>query len=400
MGHAELARSYARQLLNDLLREQPSLLAGLAPIVWPQSVPLASRSLACLDGMTDSPLPSLAIGALAALGCIAPRARLPNASRLIAMRTRTHGLRGQGTISAGGSCRLLATADGRLAVNLARPDDWAMLPAWLECGVVADWTALSQEVARRSTPELVARGREMGLAVANAQPSIAAGVPWRRASSWRAPAGSVNPQPLVLDLSSLWAGPLCTALLRRCGARVIKVEHPQRQDGARRGPAWFFQAMNGGKEFFFLDWREPQQRAVFEQLLQQADIVVEGLRPRVLRQLGIVAEDWLAERPGRSWISLTGYGREPPQGDWIAYGDDAAVAAGLSQWHFRQTGQWQFCGDAIADPLSGVHGALAVWAAHLGGGGKLIDLAMCDVVAAMLAFAAKAAPTAALSPRL
>jgi crotonobetainyl-CoA:carnitine CoA-transferase CaiB-like acyl-CoA transferase len=83
---------------------------------------------------------------------------------------------------------------------------------------------------------------------------------------------------------------------------------------------------------------------------------------------------------GRVWLSITGYGRDAPLRDWIAYGDDAGVAAGLS-WLMRERhGCNVFCGDAIADPLTGLHAALLAWATWSEGGGVLLDVALRDVV--------------------
>ncbi len=65
----------------------------------------------------------------------------------------------------------------------------------------------------------------------------------------------------------------------------------------------------------------------------------------------------------------------------MAFGDDAGVAGGLSALLARSGGDYAFCGDAIADPLTGLHAALAAWSTHLAGGGCVVALAMRDVVA-------------------
>ena len=122
-------------------------------------------------------------------------------------------------------------------------------------------------------------------------------------------------------------------------------------------------------------------REQLRQLLLRADIVIEASRPRALRQMNIIAEDIIAQNPALTWVSITGYGRAEPQANWIAFGDDAGVAAGLSQMLFEVTGEALFCGDAIADPLTGMHAALAAWASYLRGGGELLDLSLRDVVA-------------------
>ena len=139
--------------------------------------------------------------------------------------------------------------------------------------------------------------------------------------------------PLVIDLSSLWAGPLCAQLLAGCGARVIKVESTARPDGARRGPARFYDLLNVGKESVALDFRDPADRKRLHALLAQADIVIESARPRALEQLGIHAAQLLVARPGMVWLGITGYGRRAPMRDWIAYGDDAGVDQVVARAH-------------------------------------------------------------------
>ena len=102
--------------------------------------------------------------------------------------------------------------------------------------------------------------------------------------------------------------------------------------------------------------------------------------------MGISAEQLLRENPGLTWLSLSGYGREPEWENAIAYGDDAGVAAGLSALLRQAHGESLICGDAIADPLSGIHAALAAWASWRQGGGQLLALSLAGVVRAALDF--------------
>jgi crotonobetainyl-CoA:carnitine CoA-transferase CaiB-like acyl-CoA transferase len=182
--------------------------------------------------------------------------------------------------------------------------------------------------------------------------------------------------PLVLDLSALWAGPLCGRLLALAGARVLKVESVGRPDGARHGPPGFYAALNADKESVALDLRTPRGVGCLRSLLERADAVIESARPRALAQLGIDAEAFVAE--GLVWVSITGYGRREPAGNWIAYGDDASAASGLA----AATGDPDaplFCGDAIADPLTGLHAAVSALAQLRAGEGALLELALRDV---------------------
>jgi hypothetical protein len=325
---------------------------------------------------------SCAASVLDAIRRVSPVALAPDLEgpALLGERAAIAGLARRGAISPGGSARLLRAADGWLAVSLPRADDLALLPAWLGEGDAGDaWALVEKRIACRSAAEVVARARLLGLAVAPVS-EAGHGRPWLREGVYGR-AGPSRPlgDLLVADLSSLWAGPLCGHLLSVCGARVIKLESTWRPDGARVGPAAFFDLLNAGKESVALDFTTKRGRAQLHALLRRADIVIESSRPRALAQLGIDAAALVAEVRGLSWVSITGYGREEPGAHWVAFGDDAAAAGGLV---IELEGQVPFfCGDAIADPLSGLHAALAVLEAQASGGGRLLDVSMCAVAA-------------------
>ena len=179
---------------------------------------------------------------------------------------------------------------------------------------------------------------------------------------------------MVVDLSALWAGPLCTQLLQMMGARVIKVESSGRPDAMRTAATGFFDLLNAGKASVVLDFSQPSGREALHQLLRRADIIIEASRPRALRQLGVRAEDIVRENPAATWLSICGYGRDEPAAQWVAFGDDAAVAGGLSQVLWDCSRRPMFCADAIADPLAGMHAALAAWWSFTHGGGRLLSL--------------------------
>jgi len=302
---------------------------------------------------------------------------------LLGERAAIAGYHRRGAISAGGSCRLLAAKDGHIALNLARDDDWSLLPALLPelaDGISIDnWSAISAALRQHTVAALCDKGQLLGLALSpiNGEPCTRN---WFEIIATGQPQKIRNPAPLVIDLSSLWAGPLCGHFLQLAGARLIKVESTSRPDGARRGPAQFFDLLNAGKQSVALNFHTAGGIAQLRALLNAADIVIESSRPRALQQFGIDAETLVAERDGLTWISITGYGRDPAQAMRIAYGDDAGVAAGLSALLYRQRGEVVFCGDAIADPLTGAHAALAAMAAWSRGGGYLLDVALQPVV--------------------
>lgn len=341
--------------------------------------------LMAITGRADGPglvapvaLTALADGALALLKGMVDLRDLPqNGAMLLGERARLMGLTRQGAVSPNGSCRLYEAADGHVALNLPRAEDWEMAPA-LVGEELADRQALAAAIRRLPVDDLVERGRLLGLGIAAdrcvAPPAHPLAV--RRFGQARPPAERA---PLVVDLSALWAGPLAGALLAQAGAQVVKVESIRRPDGARQGYAGFFDLLNGAKQSVALDFADPGDLSLLRRLIAAADIVIEASRPRALRELGIDAEAEAAR--GATWISITAHGREGASGEAVGFGDDAAVAGGLSFAMRAAWGEPLFAGDAIADPLTGIVAALAGWAGWRQGGGRLIALAMADLVA-------------------
>ena len=391
-GHGA-ATDYARLLLESLGAQVTSSPGNtdLDPAsAWALSGLMSLTGFA--EGpaqMCPAPLASCADGAINALACLASPAlgaALPAGSALLGERAAILGLRRNGYCAPGGSCRLLQASDGWLAVNLAREADWSAAPAWLADESVECWDDVSAAVRMHGAEPLLERARLLGLPVSRCEPTIQS-APWCNVvhTGLPAPSSDLGRAPLVVDLSSLWAGPLCSHLLQMLGAHVIKVETRARPDGARSGPQDFYDLLNHGKRSIALDF-DDRGMAHLRALLARADIVIEASRPRALRQLGIIAESWVDARPGLTWISLTGHGREEPFGNWVAFGDDAAVAAGLSTLMLKVTGSPVICGDAIADPLTGIHAALAAWSSYLSGGGRLLSLSLRDVVSHCASF--------------
>jgi hypothetical protein len=336
-------------------------------------------------------------------------------AELLAGRAALAGFTRRGRVSAGGSARLLRAADGWCAVNLSRADDVAAVPAVLGVlGLGADpsdgaagtdgaWAALAAAAAGTSAAALADAAQLLGVpgaCLASRADGLAPGpggpgLPSGRVSriAGRSPAGRLA-GAVVVDLSSMWAGPLCARLLGLAGAQVIKVESAERPDGARAGGRRFFDWLHAGHHSVVVDFRSESGRAALAALVETADVVIEASRPRALAALGLAPET-IAHRDGQVWLSITGYGRA--DADRVAFGDDAAVAGGLVGWTGRGfdagpgagsgsgDGEPVFCADAIADPLTGLCGALAVTRSVAGGGGELIDLSMRAVAAAFAA---------------
>jgi crotonobetainyl-CoA:carnitine CoA-transferase CaiB-like acyl-CoA transferase len=198
---------------------------------------------------------------------------------------------------------------------------------------------------------------------------------------------------LVADLSSMWAGPLCGQLLAHAGAIVVKVESPRRPDGTRGGNRQFFDWINGEKLFYCLDF--DSQADELRELLAVADIVIEGSRPAALTRRGLGPEH-IAPRAGRIWLRISGYGQDPAR---PAFGDDAAVAGGLVGTSGPAGFEGPvFCGDAIADPLTGLEATSAVTESLARGGGELIHVSMAETAAGYAALPTTASDSECPAP--
>jgi crotonobetainyl-CoA:carnitine CoA-transferase CaiB-like acyl-CoA transferase len=314
----------------------------------------------------------------------------------VAGRAALLGLRRQGQTSPNGSCRLLRTPDGWVALNLPRLTDAELIPALTGRPGPDAWRDAAALASVTPAAEFAARARLLGLAAATLPSPPAAGadpidpctthpvgdpVAGRDGQPWR-----------VIDLSSLWAGPLAVRVLAEAGAAVTKLESVSRPDGARATPNFYRWLHAPNETVTRVDLATVTGRQHAAALIEAADVVIEASRPRALEQLGLGPHE-RPGRPGRVWLSITGHGRDEPGRDWIAFGDDAAVAGGLVARD--QRGDPVFCGDALADPLTGLTGALAVLRAREAGGGCLIDLAMSRAAASAARVAGDTAAGAA-----
>lgn len=276
------------------------------------------------------------------------------------------GLDEPGPISANRHCRLIAARDGWVAVNLARPDDVELIAAFTRREGAA-WLALAEFAREESAADIVARATEFQLPVAR----VGEAEPGALAAAADAPSRSFR----VLDLSALWAGPLCAGLLARAGAEVVRIESVARPDPTAVTSPLLDAWLNGAKRRVTLDLTNAMGRDRLREEIASCDVLVTSARPAALARLGLDTEA-LAGRPGLVWAAITAHGWAE---DRVGFGDDCAAAGGLVAWI---EGEPRFFGDALADPLTGLEGALAVLAARAGGRSGRIDLAMGRVAAA------------------
>lgn len=139
---------------------------------------------------------------------------------------------------------------------------------------------------------------------------------------------------VVLDLTQIMAGPVCTMLLADLGADVIKIEKPDGGDDTRRmGPTlaagWAagFMALNRNKRSLALNLRDDRGAAVLRRLLADADVLVENFRPGVMARLGLGYEQLAAIKPRLVYCSISGFGGSGP---YARRGGFDLVAQGMS----------------------------------------------------------------------
>ncbi|WP_433046090.1 CaiB/BaiF CoA transferase family protein [Dactylosporangium sp. CS-033363] len=196
----------------------------------------------------------------------------------------------------------------------------------------------------------------------------------------------------VLDLTNVLAGPYCSYQLMLLGAEVVKVEVPGRGDLARqlgadpelnrRGLGASFLAQNAGKKSVELDLKDPAGRAVFEELIGAADVLLENFRAGVLARLGY---DWPRLRelnPRLIACSITGFGQTGPMSQAPAYDQIIQGLSGMmSVTGTRETAPLRV-GFPVCDSLGGLSAALAIVAAvagrHRSGVGCHLDVSMLE----------------------
>jgi crotonobetainyl-CoA:carnitine CoA-transferase CaiB-like acyl-CoA transferase len=214
----------------------------------------------------------------------------------------------------------------------------------------------------------------------------------------------------VLDFTRVLSGPYCTMLLGDMGARVIKIEHPERGDDTRGwGPPFqgsesaYFLSVNRNKESLTLDLKNTAAAEILGSLLERADVLVENFRPGTMARLGL-AYDALAERyPRLVYCSISGFGQTGPRSGQAGY--DAVIQAegGLMSITGEAEGPPFRLGVAIADIVSGMFAAqgiaMALFARERTGGGQLVDIGMLDATTALLTYQAAICFATGVPPR-
>jgi alpha-methylacyl-CoA racemase len=204
----------------------------------------------------------------------------------------------------------------------------------------------------------------------------------------------------LLDMSGLAPGALCTMLLGDLGAEVIKVEStipsplagggPSPKGEEKRGDAAYF-ALNRNKKSIAINLKSEPGRQIFYRLAQQADVVVEGYRPGVVKNLGVDYETISELNPGIVYCSLSGYGQDGPYrsfpGHDINYISFGGALGLIGPREGPPVVPLNLVGDFAGASLYGVIGILAaLMARNKTGKGQYVDIAYIDGVISLMGF--------------
>lgn len=196
----------------------------------------------------------------------------------------------------------------------------------------------------------------------------------------------------VLDLTHVFAGPFCTYQLGVLGAEVIKIEAPGHPDMTRSeggdsaankaGLGLYFQAQAAGKKSLMLDLKDPDGRAVFDDLVRSADVVVQNYTRPAAQRLGLEYDRLKALNPGLIFCVISGFGHTGPKADHPAYDIVIQAFSGIMSSNGTPETAPVRVGPAMVDYGTGAQAALAISAAlharQMTGEGRFIDVAMSD----------------------
>jgi itaconate CoA-transferase len=199
----------------------------------------------------------------------------------------------------------------------------------------------------------------------------------------------------VISLEHAIAAPFCTRQLADLGARVVKVERPEVGDFARAydarvgGEASHFVWVNRSKESLTLDLKQPAALAVLQELLADADVLVQNLAPGAAARMGLGAEALQAKHPRLIVCDISGYGDDGPYRDKKAYDLLIQSEAGFLSVTGTPDDPCK-SGNSIADIAAGMYAYTGILAALLQRGktgkGSHIDVSMLESLAEWMGY--------------
>ncbi|MEU6531179.1 CoA transferase [Streptomyces sp. NPDC046928] len=203
---------------------------------------------------------------------------------------------------------------------------------------------------------------------------------------------AVAPAPLaglrVLDLATLFAGPLAATMLGDFGAEVIKVEHPEKPDPSRgHGPAkdgvgLWWKVLGRNKRTITLNLSRPGGRATLLRLAATADVVIENFRPGTLEKWDLGWPELSAANPRLVLTRVTGFGQFGPYSHRPGFGTLAEAMSGFAALTGEPDAPPTLPPFGLADSIAGLATAYAVMTALAArertGEGQVVDMALIE----------------------
>ncbi|MPY50809.1 CaiB/BaiF CoA transferase family protein [Streptomyces acidicola] len=209
---------------------------------------------------------------------------------------------------------------------------------------------------------------------------------------------NATPAPLsglrVLDLATLFAGPLAATMLGDFGAEVIKVEHPRRPDPSRgHGPSkdgvgLWWKLLGRNKRTMALDLSKPGGRTTLLRLAATADVIIENFRPGTLEKWGLGWSDLSAANPRLVLARVTGFGQYGPYARRPGFGTLAEAMSGFAAITGEPDAPPTLPPFGLADSIAGLTTAYAVMTALTARGrtgeGQVVDMAIIEPILTVL----------------
>ncbi|MFE0546683.1 CaiB/BaiF CoA transferase family protein [Streptomyces sp. NPDC048231] len=198
----------------------------------------------------------------------------------------------------------------------------------------------------------------------------------------------------VLDLATLFAGPLAATLLGDFGADVVKIEHPTRPDPSRgHGPAkngvgLWWKLLGRNKRTMTLDLSKPGGRATLLRLAAGADVIVENFRPGTLERWSLGWDELSAANPRLVLARVTAFGQFGPYARRPGFGTLAEAMSGFAAITGEPDAPPTLPPFGLADSIAGLATAYAVMTALAArdrtGTGQVVDMAIIEPILTVL----------------
>ena len=197
----------------------------------------------------------------------------------------------------------------------------------------------------------------------------------------------------VLDVSTLFAGPMAATMLGDFGAEVIKVEHPRgdpvRYHGASKdGVGLWGKVVGRNKRGITLYLGSPEGQEVFRRLVSDSDVVVENFRPGTLERWGLGYDVLTAKNPGLVLTRVTGFGQFGPYSGRPGFGTLAEAMSGFAAITGEPDGPPTLPPFGLADGIAALAAAFATMTAlrarDVTGRGQIVDLAIIEPILTVL----------------